>query len=113
MGGYDHISSKYDLFFYDWGCRNMKNEALPNSHFCMKISKSAEFTHNEHGKPTLHFLTASHVLEMFVKVKLQCLCFEIKALFCSGGFEFVSYLFLFKPGLLTRCNLYHTILFLL
>ena len=63
------------------------------------------FTYKKHRKPALHFLTADHVLEISVKLKFQCVRFEKKALFCSGGVELASYLFLF-----TRWNVYHMIL---
>ena len=51
----------------------------------------------EHEKPTLHSLIANHVLEISIKLKFQCVRFKKEALFCSGGFQSVSYLFLSRP----------------
>ena len=56
----------------------MKSQALPNSHFCNKISK---VTDSKDGKPTLHSLIANYVLEMSVKLKFQCERFEKKHCF--------------------------------
>ena len=41
-----------------------------------KNLKNAEFTNKKHKKPTLHSLIANHVLEMSVKLKLQCIRFK-------------------------------------
>ena len=59
----------------------MKNRALPNSHFLHENLESAEFTNKKHGKPTLHSLIVSYVLEMPVKLKFQCVRFEKKHCF--------------------------------
>ena len=68
--------------------RYTKNQALPNSYFCLE---SAEFTNKKHGKPTLHSLIANHVSEMSLKLK-----FQFNVFFCSDGLELVSYLFLLR-----------------
>ena len=85
----------------------MKNQTLQNSHLAQKNLESAEFTNKKHGKPTLHSMIANHVLEVSVKLESQCVRFE-EALFCSGGFESVSYLF--YQALFTRWDLHHRIL---
>ena len=56
----------------------MKNQALPNSHFCIKISKAlnSPVVDRKHRKPTLQSVIANHVLDMSVNLKFQCVCFE-------------------------------------
>ena len=85
----------------------MKNQALPNSQFYIKISGSAEFSYNKHGKPTLHFLTANHVLEMSVKLKFQCIRFEKKHCFALVVLNWFP--ICFYQSLFTRCNSNNTI----
>ena len=48
--------------------------------FLHKNLESAEFTNKKHGKPTLHAyaLIANHVLEVFGKLKFQCVRYEKK-----------------------------------
>ena len=54
----------------------MKNHALPNSHFCIKISKVPNSRQQESREAYSAFLKANHVLEMSVKLKFQCVYFE-------------------------------------
>ena len=42
-------------------------------------------------------MIANHVLEMSINLKCQCVRFKKEALFCFGGFELVSCLFLSRP----------------
>ena len=49
----------------------MKNQTLPNSHFCLKISKVPNSPPRNTGSP-LHSLIANHVFEMSVKLRFQC-----------------------------------------
>ena len=44
--------------------------------FLHKNLESAEITNKKYGKPTLHSPIANHVLEMSIKLKFQCVCFE-------------------------------------
>ena len=76
-----------------------------------KNFESTKFTNKKHGKPTLHSLIAYHVLEMSVKLRSQCVCFK-KKLFCSRGFESVSYLFLSRPVHTMRLVLQDSLLLL-
>ena len=62
-----------------------------------KNLENVELFNKKLGKPALHSLTANHMLEMSVKLKLQCVCFERKHCFAlTDDFELVSYLFLSK-----------------
>ena len=54
----------------------MKNQALLESHFCMKISKAPK-----HGKPTLYSLIAIPVLALSCQTQSQCVRFEKKYCF--------------------------------
>ena len=53
----------------------MKNQALPNSHFCTKVSKVPNSPTPEANSA---FLIADYVLEMSVKRKFQCVRFDKK-----------------------------------
>ena len=75
MGGYHHILSKYDLFL----CLQLEKyekSGFPKQLFLQESLESAEVTNKKHWKPTLYSLIAKHVLEMSVKLKFQCECFE-------------------------------------
>ena len=73
-----------------------------------KNLESAEFTYNKYGKPTLHSLTANHVIEMSVKVRFKWVRFKKKHCFALVVLNRSP--ICFYQGLFTRCDLYHRIL---
>ena len=76
----------------------MKNQGSQNSHFALSL-ESAEFTNNKQGKSALHFLTANHVLEVFVKLKSMSWKRNIVLLWRFWiGFLFVFIKFLCRPA---------------
>ena len=88
--------------------KKSEKSGLTKQSFLHKNLECAKFTSRKYVKPTLHSLIANHVLEMSVKLKFQCVRFEKKhrfALVVSNWFPICFY-----QGLLTRCDLHHTIL---
>ena len=73
MGGYDHTLPRYDLFAMFEVGKIRKIRLYQAVIFAKKNPESAEFTNKKHGKPTLHFLIAKHVLEMSMKLKYHVL----------------------------------------
>ena len=87
----------------------MKHQALPNNHFCIKISKVPNSPTTKTGSaPIQHFLTANHALEIFITVRFQCVRFEKKHCFALVVLSWFP--ICFYSGLYIQCNLYHTIL---
>ena len=85
--------------------RNMKNQALHDSHFAQKSRKRRihqQETREHHSAFPDSWPCARYVYQ----TQITMCTFWKETLFCSGGFELVSY-----SGLLIRCNLYHRILF--
>ena len=87
--------------------RNMKDQALQNSHLHKNL-ESTECSNKKHEKPTLHSLIANHVLEMSIKLKFQCVCLKKKHRFALVALNMFP--ICFYQGLFTRCDLYHRML---
>ena len=68
----------------------MKTQDFLKRSFLHKNLARAEFTNNKHGKPTLHSLIVNHVLEMSVKLKFHCVCFEKKRCFALVGLNWIK-----------------------
>ena len=108
MGGYNHILSKYDLFFDVSSLKNMKKQALQNSHFAQKSRQRRISTDKIHGKPAMHSLITNHVLKMSVKLTFQCV--RRKKKHCFALVVLNRFSICFHQGLFTRCDLYHMML---
>ena len=85
----------------------MKNQTFTEQSFLHKNLDNAEFTNKKHEKPTLHSVTANHVLEMSVKLKFQCIPFEKKRCFALVVLNWFP--ICFYQGLFTQSYLYYTI----
>ena len=77
--------------------------------FAKKNHEGAKFTNKKHEKSTLRSLKAKHLLEMSIKLKLQCERFEKNHCFALMVLNWFP--ICFYQGLFRRYDLYHTIVF--